>query len=188
MPGGPFDGVRAIGAPGTTQSGTRTDSAWRAWVVGRPRDPRYWLRVGLVALVAYLFFGHVCAPMRARGGSMEPTCRDGSFIFILKAAYLFSAPHRGDIVAIRMAGERVMMLKRVVALEGQTVEFRQGALLVDGRELDEPYVKLRGDWELPPRKVDPGNLYVVGDNRAMPIDAQIFGQTETRRLAGKLLW
>ena len=42
---------------------------------------RFWLRLAVVAAIAYGFFGHVCLPMRLQGASMEPTYRDGGFVF-----------------------------------------------------------------------------------------------------------
>lgn len=58
-----------------------------------------------------------------------------------------------------------MLLKRVVALEGEEVSFRQGKLLVNGKELEEPYLRHPCEWDLPPRKVEKDSVYVVGDNR-----------------------
>lgn len=146
------------------------------------------VRVSLVALVAYLFFGYVCIPLRIHGRSMEPTYRDGSYNFCWRPRYLRAEPKRFDVVLVRFAGEKVMLLKRVVALEGETVAFRHGKLLVDGREIEEPYVRYRGDWNLAPRRVKPNHLYLVGDNRAMPIENQVFGQTSIGRIVGSPLW
>ncbi len=150
--------------------------------------PRFLIRVAAVALVAYLFFGHLLIPMFIRGRSMEPTYHDGGFTFCWRGSYLFHPPRRGDIVAVKLAGEKVMLLKRVVALEGEEVEFRNGVLFVDGKPLDEPYVKNRFAWDLPPRKIEPGCVYLVGDNRGMPIEEHDFGQTPISRIAGKPIW
>ena len=81
-----------------------------------------------------------------------------------------------------------MLLKRVVGLEGEIVEFRNGELFIDQAELSEPYVKYPCDWNLPPRKVKTGNVYVVGDNRNVPIHAHDFGQTPIERIIGAPLW
>lgn len=154
-----------------------------------PRMTRqYVLRLAAVALTAYLLFAYVCIPARAKGASMEPTYRDGSFILCWRLLYLFSSPKPGDVVMVRFSGTRTMYLKRVVALAGDTVAFRSGVLFVNGRKREEPYVKHREPWNLPPRKVDSDHVYVVGDNRGMPMDNHAFGQTEVRRIAGGPLW
>jgi signal peptidase I len=150
--------------------------------------PSYLLRVSILAFSAYIFFGHICTPLVVRGKSMEPTYSDGSLNFCWSLKYCFRGLERSDVVFIRLAGPRVMLLKRVVALEGEEVEFQKGRLLVDGREICEPYLRDRGDWDLPPRRVEKGNIYVVGDNRSVPITKHQFGQTPVERVAGGPLW
>lgn len=150
--------------------------------------PLYALRVAAVAVFSVLFFTFVLRPFVVAGKSMEPAFRDGSLHFLLKPRYLFSEPRRRDVVAVRLAGERVVLLKRVVALAGEEVAFRGGVLFVDGRPVKEPYVKGPCDWELPPRRVEPGNVYVVGDNRSMPLEQHDFGQVSKGRIVGAPLW
>ena len=89
---------------------------------------------------------------------------------------------------IRFAGNKAMLLKRVVALEGERVEFRHGKLFVDEKEIDEPYIRYLCVWELPPRKVEKDCVYVVGDNRDMPIEDHLFGQASMKRMVGVPLW
>jgi signal peptidase I len=150
--------------------------------------PRFLIRVFFVALFASLFFGYVCIPIRIQGASMEPTYRNGGFNFCWKLHDLFSRTKRHDVVAVRFAGNRVMLLKRVVALEGEQVEFRDGRLFINGQALDEPYVVYPCNWNLPPRHVEKDSVYVIGDNRSMPIENHYFGQTSVKRLIGVPLW
>ena len=119
---------------------------------------------------------------------MEPTYRNGGMNFCWKLRYLFSKPERHDVVAVRFAGNRVMLLKRVVALEGEQIEFRDGKLFVDGKEISEPYVVYPCNWNLPPRRVEKGSVYVVGDNRNMPLEHHYFGQTTVKRIIGVPIW
>ncbi|GAK60328.1 signal peptidase I [Candidatus Vecturithrix granuli] len=150
--------------------------------------PRFLLRLVLIAVGAYLFFEQVCIPFRIHGRSMEPTYQDGGFNFCWTPSYWFAHPQLSDVVLIRFAGQQVMLLKRVVALEGETVEFQEGRLFVNGKERDEPYLKYPCDWNLPPRRVEQGKVYVVGDNRNQPSEAHQFGQTLITRIRGKPLW
>ena len=146
------------------------------------------IRISIIALMAYLFFGYLCTPFVIHGHSMEPTYQDGSINFCWRLAYLYSKPKRHDVVAVRFAGNKVMLLKRVVALEGERVEFRQGKLFINEKEIDEPYVRFHSNWDLPPRKVERGSVYVVGDNRSMPIENHFFGQASMKRIIGVPLW
>ncbi len=146
------------------------------------------IRITLTAAIAYVVFGHVCIPVRFAGRSMEPAYRNGGFGFCFRPAYLFSAPERGDVVVARFSGTKIMLLKRVVAKAGETVEFRNGALYVNGKKLEESYVEYPCDWNLPSRKVRPNHVYVVGDNRSVPIDRHDFGQVSAHRIMGVPLW
>jgi signal peptidase I len=146
------------------------------------------MRITVVVVLAYLLFGHIFTPFLIKGHSMEPTYRDGSFNFCWRVRYLFSKPKRHEVVAIRFAGNKVMLLKRVVALEGERVEFRHGKLFVNEREIDEPYVHYPCQWDLPPRLVEKDFVYVVGDNRDMPIEDHLFGQAPMKRIVGTPLW
>lgn len=146
------------------------------------------LRLALVTGCAYLFFGYLCVPTRIRGRSMEPTYRDGGFAFCWRPRYWRRPPRHGNVVMVGLAGRRVMYLKRVVGCAGDTVEFRDGRLRVNGMPVREPYVLGPCDWALPPRLVPPGQVYVVGDNRAMPMDEHTFGSVSLERIEGGPPW
>jgi len=146
------------------------------------------LRLVLVAGLAYLFFGHLCVPTWIRGRSMEPTYRDGGFTFCWRPRYWLHPPRRGRVVMVGLVGRRVMYLKRVVACAGDTVEFRGGELWVNGKRVPEPYVSGPCDWRLAARSVPAGHVYVVGDNRAMPIDEHTFGSVSLENIEGGPPW
>lgn len=150
--------------------------------------PAFLIRAGCIALAAYLIFGHLLTPFWIKGNSMEPAYQNGEVNFCWKLRYLFSKPSRGDVVLIRFAGQRITLLKRVVALENEEVEFRNGRLLIDGKEQDEPYLRYPSDWTLPARRVEPNSVYVVGDNRSGPMQNHVFGQTSLTRILGGPLW
>jgi signal peptidase I len=150
--------------------------------------PKFLIRASLVAIFAYLFFGYLCIPFYIQGISMEPTYHDGGVNFCWRLRYLFSEPKRFDVVTVRFAGIKVMLLKRVVAREGEQVEFRDGKLFIDGQEIEEFYIRYPCNWNLPPRRVEKDCVYVVGDNRNMPIENHHFGQTSKSRVMGVPLW
>ena len=119
---------------------------------------------------------------------MEPNYHNHTLNFCWTPTYHFRKPEKGDVVALRYEGDRVMLLKRIVALENEVVEFRGGVLYVNGHSVSEPYVLLnQGKWNLPPRKVSRGCVYVIGDNRSMPIEQHKFGEIRKSRIQGTLL-
>jgi signal peptidase I len=142
----------------------------------------------VVAISAFIVFRFVLVPVRVEGESMWPTYRNRRVNLINRWAYLWHEPRRFDVVGFRLqAGPHVMLLKRVVGLPGETVEFRDGHLYIDGRRLNEPYVRTRCRWNEPPEIVRADEYYVVGDNRAMPAQNHEHGGAERRRIIGKVL-
>jgi len=91
------------------------------------------------------------------------------------------------VVAIRLAGEHVMYLKRIIALPGETIAFHEGHAIVNGKMLNEPYVKFPCNWEVPPEEVGPDEYYVVGDNRTMDYEGHTQGRATRDRIVGKVL-
>ena len=148
----------------------------------------YLLRLLAVGVVTWVICSYFLIPVRISGTSMEPTYHDGRANVCWRWRYAFAAPGRGDIVVVRFSGREVMLLKRVVAVAGETVEFRDGVLHVDGEPLEEPYVSLPCDWDLPPRTVSEESIYVIGDNRSVPISDHRFGETPLNRIMGAPLW
>ncbi len=150
---------------------------------------KYLIRLACVALFSFVFFGLVCRPCVIHGASMQPTYPSVGFNFCWKPAFWFRKPKRGDVVIVRYIGHRTLILKRLVAMEGDVVAFRGGVLYVNGKEFKGDWQE-KGpcDWELEPRIVERGNVYVVGDNRSMSIDEHIFGQISAKRIEGAPLW
>ncbi|PIE56387.1 MAG: signal peptidase I [Desulfobulbus propionicus] len=147
-------------------------------------DRLFVLRLVVVVILCVVVFRYLLIPLRIRGQSMEPTYTDRSFAFCWRLHYVFSEIQRFDVVAVRFAGRKVMLLKRVVALPGETVAFHRGVLFVNAKPLDEPYVVFPSDWELKERTVAAGHVYVIGDNRGTAMAAHRFGQVSVERIVG----
>ncbi len=159
----------------------------RVAVAGRhPR--RTALRAALIALVASLVFGRVWRPAWVAGESMAPTVPDRSFRFVALLRYARRDPQPGDIVAVRMAGRRVMYLKRVLATGGDRIAFSNGVLRVNGVVRPEPYVQFHGDWTFAETTLAADEFFVAGDNRALPPPAHVAGAVRRDRIAGGLLY
>ena len=59
------------------------------------------------------------------------------------------------------------------AFEGETVEIKNGILLVNQTNTDEAYVRRPSDWNLALRRVDPDHVFVIGDNRSVMIEIEV---------------
>lgn len=152
-----------------------------------PVTKKYLIRITCVVIVAIVIFKFIAIPMRIQGDSMAPTYSNGGVNFCWRPAYLFYKPKVGDVVMIRFAGTSVMLLKRIVALEGDQVAFINGKLQVNGKIVNEVYAT-DCTWNLSPRTVGKGKVYVIGDNRSMDIDSHKFGQVSKKRIVGVPLW
>ncbi len=150
-------------------------------------DTWFFIRLTIIVIICIPIFSFVLKPCIIDGGSMEPTYKRIGFTFCLRTKYLFTHPTRGDIVVLRYA-HNVLLLKRVVGLPGDSVEFRNGILYLNGKPQQEPYLRYVSDWNLPPRTVKPEHIYVIGDNRSMPLKQHKFGQISIKRVYGAPLW
>ena len=98
--------------------------------------------------------------------SMEPNFHDGQRLVINKAAYIFGEPERGDVVIFRAPnGRQDDFIKRIIAIPGDTVEVKNGAVYVNGVELDEPYIKSPPSYTFAEQEVPEKSYFVLGDNR-----------------------
>ena len=146
------------------------------------------LRLLAVAAVTWVVGRYFLRPMVVDGESMEPTYASHGFNFCRMHAFSSRLPRRGEVVIMRYGGERWLLLKRAIAFEGETVSFVDGKCVVDGKALDEPYVKKPCDWNEAPHVVSPGHIYVMGDNRSVPRENHVGGEMSLSRLLGKPLW
>ena len=143
----------------------------------------------MTILASAVVFGLVLTPVRTYGISMQPTLDSGRLVFVNRLAYVFDlAPRRGDLVAIRLAGPNALYLKRVVALPYERVSIDEGRVIVDGRELDEPYVARRQPWTYAEITLGEREFFVIGDNRGMPQALHEFGRVSRDRILGKVVF
>ncbi|HEX2102150.1 MAG TPA: signal peptidase I [Solirubrobacteraceae bacterium] len=139
--------------------------------------------VAVLALVALRAF--VAEPFKIPSESMAPTLEPGDQALVTK---LGGTPSRGDLVAFHAPRTSEVMLKRVVAVGGDTVGIEDGVLVVDGRRQREPYVADPDAIDsvyFGPVKVAPGALFVLGDNRANSEDSREFGAVPADRVIGR---
>ena len=101
------------------------------------------LTVGALLMATSRF---LLVPVRAHGISMMPTYDEGQFIFVNRLAYHFTTPHRGDIVAVALRSGQAVLVKRIVALGGESIRIEQGQVFADLVE--------RQDFQLSTRRVE----------------------------------
>lgn len=166
---------------------TKPPPPWVRVLFGR--NPR-WTLIRLLVLVvtAFIVFTYVLIPIRVTGVSMWPAYKDGRFNFINLLSYRWHKPQRGDVVVVHVDGKIDRLLKRVIALPGETIGIVDGQVFINGQPLDEPYVKARMAWQIPPQKLGEDTYYVIGDNRDMGQRRHDFGACHEHEILGKALF
>jgi signal peptidase I len=149
--------------------------------------------IGVALLVAFVVRTFVLAHFVVDGTSMYSTLHDDDRVFVNKLSFRLHDPHRGDVVVLHQtsaASERDL-IKRVIALPGETIEMRECEVLIDGRALEEPYLdpevvspgNCGGDFE--PTFVAEEQVFVMGDNRAGSQDSRMIGAVDYDDLVGR---
>ncbi len=160
-------------------------STARAAVMNWARD--LLIALGLAAVIIVFLY----QPVKVEGTSMSPLLTDQERIFINKFVYRFEPIQRGDVVVFWYPMDRSKsFIKRVVALSGDTVEIRQGRVLVNGKELDEPYVpaQFADRSSLGPTHIPEGSFFVLGDHRNSSNDSRVFGAVAGQFIYGKAVF
>ena len=147
----------------------------------------------LTILIAFvLVFGFVrpfvLEAFRIPSESMVPTLEVGDRVFVNKFIYRFTEPERGDVVVFESVnGGEEDLIKRVVGVAGDEVEVRNGTLLVNGEDREEPYLNrnLPFNDSYGPTEVPEGHVFVMGDNRANSADSRVFGPLPIENIEGE---
>jgi len=184
---------------------------------------RYWIRPLVVVLVVVSTFRSAIADWNdVPTGSMNPTILEGDRIVVNKLAYglrvpftnlivaEWSRPQRGDIVTFWSPNDGTRLVKRVVAVEGDTIELRDGELIINGTPAAHlnNFSSLIGPThqinelsdgnrrtiqfndaqptgrDYGPHTVPAGHVFVMGDNRDMSFDSRFFGPVPVDQVIG----
>ncbi len=152
----------------------------------RPAKPTAVLRTFCIPLLAIALAAAVnllwIVNARVPSGSMEPTIPSGSFLLGFRTAYRTEEPQCGDIVFFHKKDiSRHLLIKRIIATPGQTVEVREGRVYVDGQLLEEAYVDTFSEDTCPPLTVPEDCYFMLGDNRTNSSDSRVWDDPFVRR-------
>lgn len=150
---------------------------------------REWAETLIVALlVALVIRSFVVQVYLVEGPSMEPTLHTFERVFVNKLVYRFRAPEPGEIIVLQdPARPQRELIKRVIAVAGETIEIKQGIVYVDGKALKEPFTNtaIKSNTNMDPLPVPEGHVFVMGDNRGMSFDSRNIGPIAISKIDGK---
>ena len=150
----------------------------------------------------------IVTPVKVDGPSMDDTLKDSDLLLLNKLSYKLSKINRFDIVVIENNGEKI--IKRVYGLPGESVEYKDNKLYINGEEVEDKYASNETlDFNLTDiciqglkKKIKtitgddiekecnyniiPDNYYLVlGDNRKVSADSRYYGLISRDKIVGK---
>jgi signal peptidase I len=165
--------------------------SWLAWFL-----KQCWIVVVLSSLgmVSYLLITHfVFQSVQVDGQSMSPTLENFGNYWLNRLAYIRSEPQQCDIVALKDPRDNTLLVKRIIAMPGQSVYLNHGKVYVDSRLLSEPYLpdktptyayeKNESEFFI----VGKDKFFVMGDNRNNSTDSRTFGAVPRQNILGKVV-
>ncbi len=137
-----------------------------------------WSRVIVTGFAMAFVISHtLIANAQVPTGSMEDTIMPGSRIIINRLSYVSKEPSRGDIVSFYYPDDgKSVYLKRIIGLPGECVEGRAGKVYIDGKALEEGYVKEALCSDFGPFLVPSDSYFMMGDNRNNSWDSRYWKQ------------
>nr|BAT25215.1 thylakoid processing peptidase [Nitzschia sp. IriIs04] len=159
-------------------------------------ETEHWIRIIKWLGVALLLRLFVMEPRTVVSSSMYPTNQVGDYLLVDKVSPRLLPLARQDCVVFRAPEafytkgasqeEKIALLKRVVAIEGDTVEMKDGTLFINGLAQHEPYIAESARYSFDPLEVPPGFVLVLGDNRNHSYDSHVWGFLPTELVFGKV--
>jgi signal peptidase I len=141
--------------------------------------------------IVVVIFTFIFRPVGVVGDSMKNTLHSGDKVVICNVNY---TPKQGDIIVLSTKAVDTPIIKRVIAVGGQTIsiDYNKSKVYVDGKEYDAPIkesMRSAGDVTLP-AKVPQGCVFVMGDNRNNSLDSRfaVVGMINTKYILGHAMF
>ncbi|HEX5465682.1 MAG TPA: signal peptidase I [Candidatus Limnocylindrales bacterium] len=148
--------------------------------------------LALTLIIFLIIQNFVAQPFMVEQDSMEHTLEPNQYVLVDKLTPHLDSYKRGDIVVFHPPDQpesSVPYIKRIIGLPGDRLEFKDGAVWVDGQRLDEPYVYDDQPTLAGPAGslvvVPPGEYFGMGDHRLDSVDSRVFGPIPAGNIIGR---
>lgn len=142
---------------------------------------REYLPYIIIIIVVLLIKMFIVTPIRVNGPSMLDTLEDKDIMILDEISFKFKGLKRFDIVVVNYKNEKI--IKRVIGLPGETVEYRDNKLYINGKVVEEDFShEVTADVD--PIKIPKNCYYVMGDNRVNSTDSRIIGPVSIKDIRG----
>jgi signal peptidase I len=193
----------------TVEGEARSEPGGRSKRSDRGRKTRrtiieWTILIGSALLIAILIKTFLFQAFYIPSESMKPTLNVGDRVLVNKVSYRLHDVNRGDIVVFETPpkakdanGEIKDLVKRVIALPGESFSTRNGGVLINGRPLKEPYLQkgvqtcapntaATSCGDVAPTTIPAGDILVLGDNRPASKDSRFFGPIKESSIVGRV--
>ena len=126
--------------------------------------------------------------------SMQPNLVEGQRLLVSRVSYMFAKPQRGDIVVLEPNGftpDQDRLIKRLIGLPGEKIEFRKQSVYINDTKLTEPYLKEPCQIAYCPDQIWNLGLdeyFFMGDNRNQSRDSRAFGAIHRKQIVGRAVF
>ena len=137
----------------------------------------------LIIIAVLLIRTFIFTPIKVEQNSMNPTLYPNDIMILNKIGYRINGLNRFDIVVIKHNND--YLIKRVIGLPNETLEYKDNKLYIDGGEIKENFItNPTNDYTLDD-KIPKDSYFLIGDNRNNSIDSRTFGAISKREILGK---
>ena len=169
------------------------------------------LETVIFALLVFLLVQAVSRNYKVQSISMQPNLYEGQYLVVNRLVYargapvdllrkslgrveagrrlldaVIHAPQRGEVlVFVPVTNTKPDLIKRVIGIEGDKVELKQGRVYINDKPLDEPYIRPAPTQSFGPVVVGKDQLFVMGDNRGNSSDSRVFGMLPMKNVVGR---
>jgi signal peptidase I len=164
------------------------------------RSHRLLRKAGLIFLILLLSFvaefvvtRYFFQSFKVDGVSMVPTLDNHAWYLLNRWAFHDRDPQRGDVVVLADPEDHGLVVKRVIAMPGDSIHFKNGRVFVNGRKISEPYL-LPHTYTFTYSQIKEkfitlgvGQYFVLGDNRPASIDSRSYGAVPRENILGKVV-
>lgn len=155
-----------------------------------------WIKDILIAVVIAVIIIQFIKPTIVKERSMQPTLYENNYIILSKQSYRFSEPKYKDIIVFHSdltteEGKEKLLIKRIIAVPGDTLEITEGKVILNDEELEEDYILdpfTSGELEM--MTIPEGQIFVMGDNRQNSRDSRdpFIGCIDIDQVIGKAIF
>lgn len=186
----PVTGTECVGTSTTLDEGSSKLLRYRALL----RQLAQWLAVAVMGIGSYWIISHFfLQTVSVVGGSMSPTLEDSHKYLLNRWVYMVREPQEQEIVVIRDPADHGFSVKRVIAGPGHAVYIKRGSVFIDGKLLEEPYLRENIPTYAMGRsteqlfKCGDNQFFVLGDNRSNSIDSRTYGPINRENILGLIV-